>query len=213
MLRRRFPCVLLIALVAASSARASAEGKPSTRVSIQSNASGARLVEIDTSEHEPAHVTISGRGPWRRNDVCWAPCDRLVDGDATYAVMLPSSSGLRTMSGSFELPARDKVTLRVDARSESAYVLGFWSVLMGTVGFVLGGMSLLVGVAEDRGDYELAGAILTPVSLGLVIAGTLLFANNEITVDTDRGEQLARQNAPRSAPRFSLTTSGGAFVF
>ena len=181
-------------------------------VHVESNKPDATLERIT------AEVTATASGPGGMATahaeefqlVCTVPCDKTIDHNAKY--VFRNVAGLYAKSGSFILPARDKVELRVNSGSQGGFMLGFFAVTLGIVGAGTGGLFAGIGAGSDRPGWVAGGLVALGVSVPLLIGGIVLMGSNATSVTTEKGETLVKNGAP-PGPRVGLTASGLGAVF
>ncbi len=137
--------------------------------------------------------------------VCGVPCDTAVPINKVYVFQKVSGSG--QVSGTFTMPARDRLTLNVDSGSQGMYFLGFMGELLGIMAGVGGLLVVPAGVALHNDGLTIAGGITAGAGAIVTVLSILTLNANGTHVTTDTGERLASH--PNETEKTGLRFDGG----
>jgi len=179
---------------------------PSAHVSVESDRPGPVLMkdpgygETFTNTQGPATLSLlSDQNPV---PVCYAPCAADVDPRATYYVTGAYVSRTR----SFAIPSGNS-TLHISPGSSVVSALGGWSLGLGILAIVVGGVELPVSFIDantsaglNGWQYAGIGTLIAGASLALLAIPLLLAGNTHATIN---GIDVARDKV-RLTP-FGLT--------
>ncbi|WP_394847691.1 hypothetical protein LZC95_09535 [Pendulispora brunnea] len=149
-----------------------------TAPSVTAEPSGSVMVHIEGGD-----VTIEQmRGSWAA--VCSSPCDRALPIGPSYRIV---GDGVRA-SRAFMLGGQngDRVVLDVDTGSKGGFAGGIVLVSIGSLFFLVGGLTLLVvaaanGAHTDTGNAEPIGWTMFGGGAAGVLVGILLITGNSST--------------------------------
>jgi hypothetical protein len=203
----------MIALTAACRAPIVDGGTTTTvKVHVESNAPDAVLARVADS----ASATVVGPGGVATGfaegyeHICSGSCDVAVPTNQRY--MFLNVSGFQGHSDTFQLPARDSATLRVDSGSQALWVTGWTGMILGATGVVIGGLLWGAGSAGGQESAAGAGEAIALISLPVIALSIWAMHANRTRVTTDGGSELVRARS-RNKAGFGLTARGVGWRF